>query len=516
MTRKNVKRVTAIVMAVVVTASLLLSGCTESKDSKPETSAATKKEQTQTNQQSASTKESLKPVNLVWYLAGTEQPDEASVEEAANKILKGKINASLDMIVTPFGSYDQKMQVKMASGEEFDLCFTTESWLVKYVQAVTKGAFLPLNDLLTKYAPEFKASIPAKYWEQPKIKGELYAVPNYQMAIKSSALCVRKNIFKPADMDAFFGKVKSDYPDLIPFVIPNYVLSTFNFITDIQYDPVLSGSASETLFGIVELGDEKCTLKNVFTDDTLKDKFYNYISKMHDWYKKGYINKDAASVKNVDEMVKSGIAASYISAYKPGMEADHLNKYKMDTVAIKLMEPKAGPVKGAMTAISKTSKNPERAMMLLEETNTNKELYNLLVFGIEDKHYKKITEDGTQKVEMIENGGYWSSIPWQLGNQFNAYITKGQPANVWEETQKLNEESLPSPLLGFTAGADSVKAQVANANSIADEYIPGLVTGTLDPNKYFNEYLQKINDVDPDFSVMKEMQKQINEWKKGE
>ena len=52
-----------------------------------------------------------------------------------------------------------------------------------------------------------------------------------------------------------------------------------------------------------------------------------------------------------------------------------------------------GGITATMQAINRNSKNPERAMMLLELLNTDKDLYNLLNFGIKDKHYK-IDADG--------------------------------------------------------------------------------------------------------------------------
>lgn len=46
------------------------------------------------------------------------------------------------------------------------------------------------------------------------------------------------------------------------------------------------------------------------------------------------------------------------------------------------------------TAISINSKHPERAMQLIGLMNTEKgkDLYNLLVFGIEGEHYTKVND----------------------------------------------------------------------------------------------------------------------------
>ena len=52
------------------------------------------------------------------------------------------------------------------------------------------------------------------------------------------------------------------------------------------------------------------------------------------------------------------------------------------------------------TAISINSKHPERAMQLIGLMNTEKgkDLYNLLVFGIEGEHYTKVNDKEIQPI----------------------------------------------------------------------------------------------------------------------
>ena len=55
-----------------------------------------------------------------------------------------------------------------------------------------------------------------------------------------------------------------------------------------------------------------------------------------------------------------------------------------------------------MIGIGKNSKNPEKALKFIELINTNEELYNLICFGIEGKHYYL---DENKQVEYIDNSG---------------------------------------------------------------------------------------------------------------
>ena len=71
------------------------------------------------------------------------------------------------------------MKVIIASGEEYDLCYTA-NWVNNYYSAVSKGAYLPLDDLLSTYGKDIKSAIPAKFWNAARVKGKLYGILNYQ------------------------------------------------------------------------------------------------------------------------------------------------------------------------------------------------------------------------------------------------------------------------------------------------------------------------------------------------
>ena len=61
---------------------------------------------------------------LVWYVHGDKQQDIASVMEEVNKITVPAIGAKLDLQFIDQPSYTEKMQMMMAAGTEFDICFT--------------------------------------------------------------------------------------------------------------------------------------------------------------------------------------------------------------------------------------------------------------------------------------------------------------------------------------------------------------------------------------------------------
>src|SRR5450631_4135312 len=64
-----------------------------------------------------------------------------------------KLNIKVQLNPIDTASYDQKLQLGYAAGQPYDMVFTAP-WVNLYTQNALKGNFLPLDDLLPKYAPE--------------------------------------------------------------------------------------------------------------------------------------------------------------------------------------------------------------------------------------------------------------------------------------------------------------------------------------------------------------------------
>ncbi|CAK4843182.1 unnamed protein product [Aphanomyces euteiches] len=160
-----------------------------------------------------------------------------------------------------------------------------------------------------------------------------------------------------------------------------------------------------------------------------------------------------------------------------------------------------------MNAISKASKNPERALMLLELVNNDKDFYNLICYGILGTHYN--IENGVYTA--IKDSAYAPGIDWVFGNQFNGLVRAGQPADVFEQTKKLNETAEVSPLTGFTFNDSALSTESAAVNAVKGEYLVALQTGTVDPNVVLPKYLSALQKAGMD-KIQAEQAKQLAEW----
>ena len=84
---------------------------------------------------------------LIWYAITTPQRDTEMVMDEINSFLPDRIGAKLDLRLLDWGEFDQKMQLIISSGEEWDLAFTS-SWANGIYGNVSRGAFLLLDDYL--------------------------------------------------------------------------------------------------------------------------------------------------------------------------------------------------------------------------------------------------------------------------------------------------------------------------------------------------------------------------------
>ena len=63
-------------------------------------------------------------VQLVWYQVGETQKDDGIVFEEVNRYIRDKIRVQLDVEKVSWSDYNQKMQVLIQTGDNWDLCFT--------------------------------------------------------------------------------------------------------------------------------------------------------------------------------------------------------------------------------------------------------------------------------------------------------------------------------------------------------------------------------------------------------
>lgn len=406
------------------------------------------------------------------------------------------------------GSYSEKLNVIMAAGEEFDVCYT--GFVNPIASAVNNGAFLALNDLMDEYAPDLYDSMPEYWWDATTFDGKIYAVPNQQVAAMPSGVWTFKrhadkygfdmdSIKCLEDLEPMLEVIKQNEPDLWPFrVVPGVGASITGETAD-DYEILTTGLC-------IKRDDKTAQLINYYE----LPEFYEGIELLNSWWKKGYIRKDIVSVMDDTSDFKAKKYVFNVGNWKPGMEVETMASYGEECVRSIYNEAciTTADCDSTMFAISRTSKYPEKAMEFINYINTNVEAYNLLASGIEGVNYDML-EDGRIKVK--EGNKYPIGSGWKWGNQFNAYITDTQDPNVWVETKELNENAKVSPIMGFRANTDDILTEIAQVEAVVAEFA---VIQYSDYEKLYPEFLKRLEKAGLP-KIKAEYQRQINEFLKN-
>ncbi len=442
------------------------------------------------------------PYEIKWYTLGTPQKDTEKVFEEVNKYTKEKINATVKMTQIDWGDWDQKSQVMINSGEEFDIIFTFGN---NYVQNAQKGAFLAIDDLLEKEGKALKDLINPVLLEGNMVDGKLYGIPANKEVAKQNVYTFNKRLVDKYKFDLSKVKTLQDLEPMLKIIKENESAITpiATFMAPVRYDIVFNG---EMPFAFPFEGKTDKVINHFETDDAMKQ-----FKTMHEYYKAGYLKEDAAvSKENWPMDVENWFVR--MGYYQPYAELLWSREAEYEVVSIPA-EPAAivnDSVSGSIQAISATSKNPQKAMDFLTLLNTDPYLRNLIDKGIEGTHYTK-NEDGTIEDLPARIEGY--NIPsYTLGNNYILDLYKGDPKDKWDKFVEFNDSAVRGPSLGFKFTSDPVRSELAAITNITKEFYPAIATGSVDPEKYLPKFNKKLKEAGVD-KVLTEIQKQFDEWK---
>lgn len=465
-----------------------------------------------------SEKKAVEVKTINWYYPGGQQAEEELVWEEFNKELKGIAPIEVEFNRVDWSAFNDRMNIMIAAAERIDICFTS-NWTNKFMPKVSDGAYLPLDDLIDEYAPALRSELPPFLFSAAQVGGETYAVPNYQTMMTWWSIQVPRELAEKYDLDVdyikkgkdiidqisriepFLEEIKKNEPDLYPFKAP---FVWFGLAEQIAGTPIHVDLTKEG----IELMDKKTF------DENVKSRLTNIY---RDWYRKGYIRKDVATVQDDRAELEGLRYAMWTGSYKPGAEAGYKATYNTDILAIPLAEPfiAADAGAGTMNAITINSRNPEGAIKFLEIMNTDRKMYNLLCFGIEDRHY---TMAGENRIEQIMgddgSSAYNPNTAWMFGNQFNAFLLPGQPDDLWELTDRANRSAKVSPIRGFTPNIDPVRNEIAQHQAADEEYWGTEYIYIDDEDAYeeMNKERYEKTMLAGYQKIFDEIQRQVKEW----
>ena len=447
-------------------------------------------------------------VDLTMYLIGSEKAGHQKVMDALNEKLEEDLNCSLTVKYIGFGEFDTKYPLVLSGGEEIDLIYTS-AWL-NYAQMAEKGAYLPLEDLLPKYAPESTAETDMDALKQMDDEGHIYFLPSNHPSYSTYGFITRGDVMKEygvteiTNMDEYLDfttMVNKDgvYKDSLSQSMHN--LDEYLLLGK-GYYPLTGGTGSP--YWVKPSGEDNYTVYNKIEIPELQDFLMEAQERCNEgaWSQSVLSNTDAY-------MVKEGLSAATIH------NVDQWIDYAMAVPEADLQYTNyASPIyEGSIMqdamAVPVTSKHPERALMVLEKLRQDESYYALLTWGIEGEHYE-LMDDGTIKIMnqddyMFENG------TWGFRDDKFHRLQYGAPANAQQVKDDIAANATENIFKSYVINTEPIKNEYAAVQNAMTQYFDPLALGYVDYESGKQDLEQALSTAGDD-KCKEELQKQVDEF----
>lgn len=491
--KKRTKKLVSLLLATAMSVGML-AGCgssnnaSESSQAGADSTAATSAAGAAGEALSVDTSEH---VDLTMYLIGDRTPDFDEVYGEINKILEEKLNCSLSVDFLSWGEHDTKYSLLFSSQEDFDLIFTASSWC-HYEQTVALGGFAPMSEeFIQTYAPDIWKVVPEMAWDQAKIDGQIYMVPNYANEFGQDVMAVRGDL-----LEKYGYQDIASWDDLMGFYEACAADGMYASLGAPWYQYFQNEGYSVT--GGAPKGGELVLYHAQDPDDLTFsyivewEGFRDYCVQMKALADAGAWSSDV--LNSADERqtgLLTGRTAGMIwNLGSCGTYAKQANEENPDW-NVTIVDPVSTQPKKVNSyinngvAINANSKNKERAMMVLNEFYTNQDVYDLAMLGVEGKHWEAVGED---QYKVLDQSGYGVSnnCNWGWNNceiQRTEYIENRTALDDrCEELQEIFENNIKPEHIydGFNFDPTNVSTQFAAVEAALGNYYEPLVNGLVD------------------------------------
>jgi putative aldouronate transport system substrate-binding protein len=470
----------------------------------------------------------LAPVEFDTYMyQTTNRRDLAMVWDWANQYIKPKLNMKVNLhILGSLQALNERLATMVAAGQDFGIADT-----VNYVVNAGQGAYLALDDLIDKYAPGTKAEFSTEFWDAMRVNGKIYCIPSYKDNIYIMGAYYNETMLNRLGIDLSTAppphswskwetwlegvKAKRDavYGPVVEPIIGDWNLYPQEFAID---DLVGNGLAVLNIQGIMDIpGYDENTVFCIYESQAFRE----YAQARFRMVQKGLVadNYDDGKDNTWRQSGNMFMWPQWGDTYVP---KDYLSN-NWDSA---LLEPDrtwatAEMIFSSSQAISPRSKNPERHMMWIEETQTDPVLSTLFTFGIEGYHWNYNTNGETQMTDKNSdpsNRGMYDWFPLWRGNMFlvKAPLDLAGPNNVMmTKLLQFTDEAQFSTAFGLSVNTSSIQNEIAACANVVKEFEETLVKGransAAEVDRLCTDFAAKLkaNGVD---RIKAEVQTQVN------
>lgn len=525
---KKLLKIISILLVFCLAVTLVLTGCKgnagqgSGETTQKAATAAASGEQTQPADPKADLSEQ---VDLVGYIIGDIPRDAQMVEDEINKKLKADLNATIKWGWLAWSDYESKYSLVLASGEQVDFIYAGP-WCGFYSEA-RKNAFMPLDELLPKYAPKLLERIPEEGWRQAKYNGKTYLIPQQSTYAGPPGLMYREDlrekygtpeIKKLEDFEPYFAAIKKNEQGMIPFNASQQELSwllLYSYMTQNGFDGVDASSSSVLPKGLVYGFEDEVPNLKILSETP---EYTAYAKLVKSWADQGFWTTKVIGNKTASaEMFQQGKSSAFwmngenVHIESKNYAANHPDwKLKFWWPVTPQGHVKPYPYVDSSIALSGNCENPERTLMVVEKLLTTQEYYDLMKYGIKGTHWIENADGSTGLPDGVtsENTGYSynsNAIAWMIIKDLKR--PEPEKANYKEYFDAFDQQLYSPKMIVFPLQIENIKSEVATTGDVISQYMDPVTLG-------FSK------DVDKDIATLNEklktagMQKILEETRK--
>ncbi|HHV12560.1 MAG TPA: ABC transporter substrate-binding protein [Clostridiales bacterium] len=540
------KRRMISLLVIVMMVVTMLAGCsgkktgddtnTDTSGTKAPTQAAGGNEDSSVTKTATGEYSAENPYHLVFsYIEFYEQDDAArkAVQDALNAKMVPEYHIEVELLPLQYADYQSTIQLMLSGGDALDIIPIFYPYASSWI---SMGGIYDMSELMaTEDGQKIVEALGEANAHVGTMNGVLYGFPANKESVELGGLFMRADICDELGITdeyglkenedeytgkfydwsvagEIFAKVKAAHPEMTPLYLYNSSqMNRFKFFDELV-----------DKFGVLDWEADHSSTKvvNMFETDSYKQA----VTRLADWYDKGYIYKDAATdTQGTATMMKAGNTFSYATAIKPGFLAEAQAANACKGYVMYFNDHKEGGISTTNvsffnTGIATNSMDPEMAFKFVSALYSDAEVMNLWQYGIQDVNYK-LLEDGTAYFVDGEDGAnykYHQNTGWFMGNQFISYVWNDgtKTADYWNKLQKHNDWAEYSPAFGFMWDSTDYSTEITALNNALDTYRSALETGSVG-SANVDSTLKKLNDALYAAGlqdVMDAKQKQLDEW----
>ncbi|WP_233566934.1 extracellular solute-binding protein [Cohnella endophytica] len=499
MTKSRI-RTTILALVASLLIGMVLSACSKRNDSSPPVGNASE-------------------VTLKFYFGGVKKAATDEVWAKVSQHLKSKgLNVKFSINFIPIEDFKQKMLEMAAAGDQWDMNFDAD-WL-SYKQMVSRGSYMSLNDLLPKYAPDLYR----KYQEQKTLSaatmnGQIVGLPwtikmnerpfvgwRSDLAEKAGIYREPDSIKTVQDLDVLLHELKKAYPNeklsrtpplSLYLVRDEWVDLQFHGLGFYMNDPGVKIKAIEQQPFYLE----SALMSKKWNDDKI-------------------LNRDATiDTENGADQWRNGKTLFTITSHEwananPGF-VDPSYRQQMSLIYPDKRYVNRSPLANVL-AINRNSIHADLVLRFLDMMETDRELYDLVQYGIEGKTYELNGEAAEYPEGMqfnTSNYMEWES-QWAFWKPQFMRPTPSYPGDFWVKEAEF--ASLPinvsSAVDGLFISDETIKSEVTARDGLFGEVGKRIEYGkTTNVAQEVANYVERQKAIGLD-KVISAVQKQVDEY----